>query len=195
MRRRSSASGISPIRQWLDGPRGLVARSWLVVAGAKLSASADDGLMRGGRGPAIMGSLRLRRVGSPQVSRRTSVSCRMPRPVACAHGGRMLWTRSQRASFHGEGTDALVGVRCRGVSGRVWTVRSVLANGSRVFVVSPGPDGECGAVIDIAALRRMVPLTLLSGESVSLPAAGAGATGHDHRAAGPAPVDGRARVA
>ena len=88
----------------------------------------------------------------------------------------------------------MVGVRCRGVSGRVWTVRSVLANGSRVLVVSPGPDGECGAVIDIAALGRMVPVTLLSGESTSLPAAGAGAAGHDHWAVGPAPVDGRASV-
>ena len=41
-------------------------------------------------------------------------------------------------------------------TGRIWTVRSITPNGARVVLASPGPDGDHGAVMDAAAVGRMV---------------------------------------
>ena len=50
------------------------------------------------------------------------------------------------------------GDRYLGPTGRIWTVVRVTAVGDRVHVVTPGADGEEGAVIDLVALARMVAL-------------------------------------
>ena len=41
-------------------------------------------------------------------------------------------------------------------TGRLWTVRSVAPTGTRVMLVSVESDGQHGAMVDIAAVRRMV---------------------------------------
>jgi len=41
-------------------------------------------------------------------------------------------------------------------TGRLWTVRSIAPTGTRVMLVSVESDGQHGAMVDIAAVRRMV---------------------------------------
>jgi len=49
-----------------------------------------------------------------------------------------------------------VGSQFLSQSGRIWTVRSITPRGARFVLATEGPDGECGAVMDTVAVRRMV---------------------------------------
>jgi hypothetical protein len=49
-----------------------------------------------------------------------------------------------------------VGSQYLSQSGRIWTVRSITPKGARFVLACEGPDGECGAVMDAVAVRRMV---------------------------------------
>jgi hypothetical protein len=51
-----------------------------------------------------------------------------------------------------------VGARFLGPSGRIWTVREITPRGHRLIMTTPSADGECGAVMDVNAILRMVPL-------------------------------------
>jgi hypothetical protein len=51
------------------------------------------------------------------------------------------------------------GDRCQSASGRIWTVRLVTRVGGRVVLVTPGPDGERAAVMDLGALAQMTRMT------------------------------------
>jgi hypothetical protein len=51
-----------------------------------------------------------------------------------------------------------IGASFLGPSGRIWTVKALTARGERVVLTSDSPDGEHGAVVDITAVSRMIPL-------------------------------------
>jgi hypothetical protein len=59
-----------------------------------------------------------------------------------------------------------VGERYLAPSGRIWTVRSLTPRGERVVLVSSSPEGDHGAVMDIAAVLRMIPLDVTEAPSV-----------------------------
>jgi hypothetical protein len=49
-----------------------------------------------------------------------------------------------------------IGSQFRSPTGRIWTVRAITPNGSRLVLSSAGADGEHGAVMDFVAVMRMV---------------------------------------
>jgi hypothetical protein len=51
-----------------------------------------------------------------------------------------------------------VGARFLAPSGRIWTVCAITPRGHRLIMMTPSVDGECGAVMDVYAVLRMVPL-------------------------------------
>jgi hypothetical protein len=51
-----------------------------------------------------------------------------------------------------------IGASLLGPSGRIWTVRAITSRGDRVVLTSPSPHGEHGAVVDLTAVSRMIPL-------------------------------------
>ena len=51
-----------------------------------------------------------------------------------------------------------VGARFLGPSGRIWTVREITPRGHRLIMMTPSVDASCGAVMDVNAVLRMVPL-------------------------------------
>jgi hypothetical protein len=55
-----------------------------------------------------------------------------------------------------------IGEKYLGPSGTVWTVDSIPPRGNRIVLTATGPDGTRAAVIDFAALLRMIPLEPLS---------------------------------
>ena len=53
-------------------------------------------------------------------------------------------------------TDITTGSQFLSATGRLWTVRSITPTGTRVMLISDESDGQHGAMVDIAAVRRMV---------------------------------------
>lgn len=54
--------------------------------------------------------------------------------------------------------DIAPGSRFLGPAGRIWTVRSIAQGSTRIVVVRSATGGDCGMVIDHAALLRMVSI-------------------------------------
>ena len=50
------------------------------------------------------------------------------------------------------------GERFLGPSGRIWTVQAITARGHRIVLTTPTPEGDSGAIVDLVAIARMIPL-------------------------------------
>ena len=52
------------------------------------------------------------------------------------------------------------GDRFLGPSGRIWTIQAITAHGNRIVLTTPTPEGDSGAIVDLVAIARMIPLRI-----------------------------------
>lgn len=63
------------------------------------------------------------------------------------------------------------GERFLGPSGRIWTVQAITARGHRIVLTTPTPEGDSGAIVDLLAIARMIPLSTAASSTDTPPAA------------------------
>jgi hypothetical protein len=62
------------------------------------------------------------------------------------------------------------GDRFLGPSGRFWTVQAITAHGNRIVLTTPTPEGDSGAIVDLVAIARMIPLRVATSPPDNAPA-------------------------
>jgi hypothetical protein len=62
------------------------------------------------------------------------------------------------------------GERFLGPSGRIWTVQAITAHGNRIVLTTPTPEGDSGAIVDLVAIARMIPLRIATSSPDNSPA-------------------------
>ena len=62
------------------------------------------------------------------------------------------------------------GDRFLGPSGLIWTVQAITTRGDRIVLTTPTPDGDSGAIVDLLAIARMIPLPIAASSPHTPPA-------------------------